>query len=479
MINVLHVSTECHPAAKAGGMGDVVGALPLYSKSAGILASVIIPKYDNQWFRHHSFTTIYEGVFAINHINQPFKVQELNTEQNALGFPFYCVDLPGLFDRNSIYLDADGEGFRDEVSRNFAFQRVVLQWLESVNPFDIIHCHDHQAGLIPFFMRYGLESPSLKNTPSFYTIHNAAYKGMWFWEHKSKLPPYEEEHGGLLDWDGHIHSFASALRCADAFNTVSPSYLQEIRGDSGNMDWLFHAAEDRSYGILNGIDTRLWDPKTDNLIHYKRAGRWDSFKNKNRTWIEEKFNLFSGIPMFCFIGRLAEQKGADILFPVIEKLLSRHAKVNFIILGSGNMELENQLKELAIKFPAHVAGIIAYDEKLAHQLYAGCDFIIMPSRFEPCGLNQMFAMRYGTIPVVTETGGLKDTVLDYTSGGTGIPFAEANIDSLENAISRALNLYADKELKKEVIKRCIDLDFSWEHAMKQYKSAYIKLLNKP
>jgi starch synthase len=387
------------------------------------------------------------------------------------------VDLPGLYDRPSIYLDEDGEGYKDEVTRNFSFQRAVLLWLEHHGEFDIVHCHDHHTGLIPFFMQYGLECPSLKKIPSFYTIHNAAYKGMWFWEHKSKLPPYEEEHSGLLDWDGHIHSFASALRCASAFNTVSPSYLNEIREEAGNMDWLFRDAEERSYGILNGIDTLLWDPKNDPLIFNNRKGRWDFFKNKNKQWIENKFNLEPGLAMFCFIGRLAEQKGADILCPAIDRLYQKNKKANFVLLGSGSQYLEEQAKLAEEKHPNNVSSIIAYDEKLAHQLYAGADFIIMPSRFEPCGLNQMFAMRYGTIPVVTNTGGLKDTVKSFQSGGTGIPFENANEQDLEQALSVALDLFDDEQLMQKIIKRCVLQDFSWEHAMVKYKSAYIKLLN--
>lgn len=476
MINVLHVSTECHPAAKAGGMGDVVGALPLYSKSLGIFASVIIPKYDNQWFKHLKFKVVFEDKFMLESALQSFQILQLNFEQNALGFPFYCVDLPGLFDRASIYLDKNGEGYKDEVCRNFSFQRAVLMWLENGHHFDIIHCHDHQTGLIPFFMNYGKEYPSLKEIPSFYTIHNAGYKGMWFWQHKTKLPAYEEEHGGLLDWDGHIHSFASALRCANAFNTVSPSYLEEIKSEAGNMAWIFKEAKGRSYGILNGIDIDVWNPKTDSLIYFKRQHRWDNFKQNNKRWLEKQFGIQDETVLFSFIGRFAEQKGADILCPAIEQILADGRKVNFILLGSGNHYLEKTAKSLAKKYSKNVAAIIAYDEKLAHQLYAGSDFIIMPSRFEPCGLSQMFAMRYGTIPIVTITGGLKDTVKNYTDGGTGIPFANATIKELIDALFRAIALHDDKDMMKRVINRCTQQDFSWEHAMKEYRSAYIKLL---
>lgn len=476
MIKVLHVSTECYPAAKAGGMGDVVGALPLYSDSQGITAEVIIPKYDLPWFANHKFKATYNGKFYLGDEEVGFTIERL--EDGALPYSFYCIDIPGKFDRDSVYLDKDGEGFKDEVQRNVSFQRAVLVWLnEKLEKYDIIHCHDHQVGLIPFFMKHGDEFNALRNQVSFYTIHNAAYRGMWDWKHKGLLPPFEEEHIGLLDWDNHIHSFATGIKNCWAYNAVSPSYLKEIGLNSGNLNWLFDNTSSKAYGILNGIDTNTWDPKSDSFIDHHLKRSWSVFKRKNKEALCKTYKLSKAGPLFSFIGRLAGQKGADILSDTIKIILNENSDCSFIVLGSGDKRLENQLINLEKEFPGKVKALIMYNEAVAHKIYAGSDFLLMPSRFEPCGLNQMFSMRYGTIPIVRSTGGLIDSVEDIQKKGTGIRFNEANTVDLKHAIFRGIELYNDSDTFNEVIKRATVQDFSWENSIKEYKRAYLKLLN--
>ncbi len=475
MIKVLHVCTECYPAAKAGGMGDVVGALPRYSKKQGVDASVVIPKYRMPWFETREFERVFSGSFQLGYETVAFFVERLKSKD--LPFPFYCVDIPGKFDRGSIYLDTDGEGYRDEIPRNISFQRSVLDWLASQpEQFDIVHCHDHMTGLIPFFMSHGKDYSALSGTPTFFTIHNAAYRGMIHWENVRLLPEYAYEHGGLLDWDNHIHSLASALRCSWGFSTVSPSYLSEIRNSPENLSWIYHNEKEKSVGIINGIDNEMWDPKTDDLLPFNYKKGWDKFKYQNKHFLCSEYNFDESKPIITFIGRLAHQKGADILTYTIDQYLSQSDALNFVVLGSGNLSIENNILKLQSHYSANVKALIMYNEKVAHELYGGSDFIVMPSRFEPCGLNQMFAMRYGTIPIVHSTGGLIDTVEDIDQGGTGIRFDDANVGSLLFAFERARKLFEDTNAFRAVRRKCVRKNFSWDKSMKLYAEEYSKLL---
>lgn len=476
MLKILHVSTECYPAAKAGGMGDVVGALPIYSRKEGMEASVIIPKYKLSWFEGKAFKEVYSGSYVAGYQSIHFRILKL--EEGVLSYPFYCVDMPGLFDRPSVYLDVDGEGFSDEAARNFGFQRATLLWLNQLeNQFDLIHCHDHQAGLIPFFMSHGPSFSALKKIPSYFTIHNGAYHGRWHWENQVFLPPFYHQDRGMLDWDGTIHSLSAALKSSWGFNTVSPNYLNEIAVSSGSLNWLFHNEKAKSKGILNGIDNELWDPKTDELLDIPLKKSWDTFKKKNKEALLNQSALSPKRPLFGFIGRFATQKGADILCWAIRTILHQTRDANFVILGTGAKDLEQEVWNLSQEFPENVLPYITYNEALAHKIYASCDFLLMPSRFEPCGLNQMFAMRYGTLPIVHATGGLVDTVTDIEEGGTGIQFNTPEVLPLVKAIQRGVDLHKDEKQLKAIRQKATEQDFSWTRSVLEYKEAYLKLLN--
>jgi starch synthase len=473
-MRVLHVSTECYPAAKAGGMGDVVGSLPKYLEKYGVDGSVVIPKYDMKWFHDKSYETVFSGSFYQEGDYIQYAIQKVGNHD--LDFDLFVADIPGKFDRDSIYLAADGEGFRDEVPRNLSFQRSVLYWINNDDTpfFDLIHCHDHMTGLIPFFMKFGYEFNNLRETPSFFTIHNAAYYGMFSWNYYKILPPFEERHAGFLDWDDAIHSLASAVRCATMVNTVSPSYMEEIINVKSSLSYLFAAEKYKCIGILNGIDNDSWDPKTDPLIKYQRKKSWDDFKDKNKEIFAEEHGLDPKKPWFAFIGRFSEQKGVDTLAPAIRELLQRGHEACFIILGSGDKRLEYEIS--SIDTPGIVKTFIMYNESVAHQIYACSDFMLMPSRFEPCGLNQMFAMRYGSIPVVRATGGLKDTVMESDENGTGFVYHQSNAWDLSQAMARALATYNDKVAWRKLRTRCTRKNFSWEKSAEEYANQYKKLV---
>ena len=471
MKKVLHISTECYPAAKSGGLGDVVGALPIYQPEVNIKGSVIIPKYDLPWFTKQSFRSKHKGVIEFNDHDVSFEILKL--KEDVLPYTFYCVDIPELFDRPSIYLDIDGNGFKDEPKRNIGFQRAVLQWLiVKKNAFDLLHCHDHQTGLIPFMIKYVPAFKEISKTPTVFTIHNAQYKGLFQWTEQHLLPEYDRQLNGWLDWDNCIHSLAAAVKLADQVTTVSPNYMDEITENSGSLEYLFKSEAYKCQGVLNGIDTNTWNPKTDPFLSNKRTAQWASFKSKNKKELCKKNGLKSKNPLIGFIGRFAIEKGVDLIADAIELILDQDAKVSFVILGSGDKKMEQELLSLESKYPEVVSVLVMYNEQVAHEIYAACDFLMMPSRFEPCGLNQMYAMRYGTIPIVRSTGGLKDTVPDIKENGNGIAYIHNSSEGLADASARSIELFDDKNTFKELRKKIVGLDFSWEQSVKLYAEIY-------
>lgn len=472
MIKALHICSECYPAAKAGGMGDVVGSLPIYLGEAGVQASVVIPKYSNKWFASESFSPITTGKFLLGEETINYQVEKLVSKN--LGFPFYCIDIPGKFDRPQVYLGEDGEAFPDEPERNLSFQIAVLEWLkQKTQTFDVLHCHDHMTGLITFMMKYVKKYQSLKQTPSFLTIHNGQYRGEWDWDKGALFPKYEEKHRGLLDWDDKINGLATAIKCAWKVNTVSPSYMKELIADLGSLTPLINEEQAKSTGILNGIDTKVWDPKKDQhlAVHLKKDN-WDKFKSDSKDALCRTIKLGKKKMLLSFIGRFAYEKGADLLAPAIDQYLRREQDINFMILGSGDKRIEKDILALTDKYPQNVACAIAYNEKLARQIYAGSDFLIMPSRFEPCGLNQMFSMRYGTIPVARSIGGLIDTVPDVEEGGNGIAFKDATIVDIMTAFMRASKLFINKKKFITLRNKIVELDFSWGRSAEEYANLY-------
>lgn len=476
MKKVLHISTECYPAAKAGGMGDVVGALPIYLPKQGLDASVIIPKYKNSWFQQNSFDIIHTNVLKLGGNYIKYTIEKLNND--VVDFPFFCVNIPGLFDRKDIYLGKDGHGYADEVERNISFQIAILDWLETRDYiFNAFHCHDHMTGLIPFMLKACPKYKSIGETPTLFTIHNGQYRGILDWSAAQLLPDYNVGFNGLLDWDSNINCLAAAIKCSWQVNTVSPAYMLELMDDFDTLTPLLQSEKGKCSGVLNGIDNELWHPAQDSYLDLPlKNGNWKKFKSSNKTNLLKQNNLKSRRPLFGFIGRLAYQKGADIITESISNCLEKKMVFSTIILGSGNKMIEKSLLELAKKYPRDISVTIAYDEKLAHSIYAGCDFLLMPSRFEPCGLNQMYAMRYGTLPVVTHVGGLKDTVVDIDNDGNGIVVKATNADSFVEAIDRSISLYTDKKALVKHTTAVQNQDWSWNQSAKRYAELYNQLI---
>lgn len=477
-MRILFVSAECYPAAKVGGLADVVGALPKYLREHHVPCDVIMPKYYNDWILGQEVENVYHAGFHLGWDYVPFTVQR--AINSGLGYDLYFIDLPGLFDRPGVYADPFGGYYGDEMYRNISFQRAVLDYLVGIqNPYDIIHCHDHHTGLIPFFMSHGLAYQSLAQTPSVFTIHNGGYQGIFGWDAQYLLPAYKSEFAGLLDWAGRINSLGSAVRSSWHWTSVSNSYIDELTHDGFGLTWIYNEERWKATGIVNGIDTEAWDPKSDPLLSFPLKRSIAKFKSQNKNSVCAQLDLNPELPLHIFIGRMVYDKGVDFLLDLFYHYLSGRKDIQVIILGSGLNMLEDRTRGLQHMFPDHVRAMIMYNEQFAHHLYAGADFIWMPSRFEPCGLNQMYAMSYGTVPVVRATGGLRDTVLPYRGEtGNGFLIQDLQLEQGFAALDGCNHLYWNNEEMNALRERNMKIDFSWENSANKYIHIYQNLLNR-
>ena len=468
-MEIIHLSAECYPVAKAGGLGDVVGALPKYQCNAGHYAKVVMPMYRTKFLYEHEFTVDFKG--RANLGDWWFDYTVIKEKTNALGFDLYLIDIYGVLDRENIY------GYDDDSQRFLAYQVSFLNWLSHwEHTPDIIHCHDHHTGLVPFMIKHCYEYSKLADIPTIVTIHNAQYQGWMGWDKSNWLPHWDAWKWGLLDWKDMINPLASAVKNAWKVTTVSWSYLDELKHNSNGLEALFEYEKGKCSGILNGIDTHVWNPETDKYLdNHFTVEDVDEGKAIIKQELCEKFNLDINKPLVIFIGRLVGEKAADILPDAIAQCMyTFQANVNFLILGSGDPAVESQLRYLTGSFAGNYNAVIGYNESLSHQMYAGADFLLMPSRVEPCGLNQMYAMMYGTVPIVRSTGGLKDTVVDMgDENGWGIRFDNATASDIVHSVGRAVGLFIDEKEKLSAMrKHMMQLDNSWEHAVQQYIDLY-------
>lgn len=474
-MEIIHVSAECYPVAKAGGLGDVVGALPKYQNELGHVAKVVMPMYRTKFLYENEWELVHEGNQQMG--SHHFNYAVIKEKTNKLEFDLYLVDINGLLDREKIY------GYDDDTERFLGFQIAVCDWLSKwQHKPDIIHVHDHHTGLIPFFIKHANDFKHLADIPTVLTIHNAQYQGAFSWDRWYLLPPYDSWRWGLLDWNNAINPLAAGIKCAWKVTTVSPTYLEELRYQGTGIQTLMQYEQGKSIGILNGIDADVWDPRFDNLIvknyddHLVKEG-----KRKNKKELAGTFNLDPDKPLIAFIGRLVDEKAADVLPDAIRNsIYHHHGKANFLILGSGDPTVEDRLQEVSQQLNGYVNTYIGYNEGLSHLIYAGADFLLMPSRVEPCGLNQMYALRYGTVPMVRTTGGLKDTVRDFGDWqGYGIRFNHATVEDITHSVGRAIDLYQNKpDLYNWMRSYMMHIDHSWDASAQDYINVYESLKNK-
>lgn len=466
-MRILNLSMECYPVAKVGGLADVVGALPKYlNRIDGVESAVIMPWYNKPFVHQHQFETVFTGF--IRQKNQLLEIEISKEQSQLLGFDLYLIKIPGLLDRDQPY------GYWDESQQFLAFQHGVLHWLSEmkIRP-DVLHCHDYHTGLVPFMIENCPEFSFLKGIKTIGTIHNGEYQGDMSWEMADYLPWFEGGNWGLLDWNGRINPLAAMLKCCHAFNAVSKGYMTELFDQLRGLESLVQHEHRKAFGILNGIDTGVWNPETDHYLdfHYNKETASEG-KRKNKAALCAAYGLDPELPLFSFIGRFAGEKGADLLPEIVaNSIRETFGGLNVMILGSGDQNIENQLFHLNQMF-SNFALDLGYKEDLSHKIYAGSDFLLMPSRVEPCGLNQMYAMRYGAVPIVRYTGGLRDTVRDVSVGGGGVTFGSATANDAVHAMHRAMHIYNHDGLMGQLVQTNMSYDFSWEKSAMEYLELY-------
>ncbi|MEW6610759.1 MAG: glycogen/starch synthase [Patescibacteria group bacterium] len=484
-MNILFAASECAPLAKVGGLADVVGSLPKALRQLGTDVRIALPKYDvidDTKFPSKEITTF---TVPFNGENQAITIFQTNLPGSDV--PVYLLDHPSFFSNGGVYIEADASsgGSKAELNRFGLFSRAIPELFSAIDwQPNLIHCHDWQTGAIPTLIRNvraNGRSP-LQEIKTLFTIHNLAYQGIH--PRADATRAFDHDLANALTQHPYnpneINFLASAITHADRISTVSPTYAQEISTpEFGNgLDELLKNLPHPPVGIVNGIDTEYWNPATDQFLalHFTNAEEAYQAKSalKKQLQTELQFPVSEPAPFLVIVSRLTEQKGFDILIPTLEELLPTK---NFqcVILAAGDKKFAAPLHALAQQFPHKLHFAERFDEPFAHRLYAAGDFFLMPSRFEPCGLGQMIAMRYGSIPIATAVGGLYDTVKD---GYTGFVVPSYDASALVATIERALAQYIEQptsliQLRENGMRN----NFSWTHSAKEYGKLYQEIVN--
>jgi len=469
-MRVLFASAEVAPFSKAGGLGDVAGSLPQALTPYVDSMAVITPLYGQIDRERHGISSTNLGG-ELNFGGERISYRILKTLSKDGRTPIHFVDAPHFFARDGIYTESNGQGFADNNQRFFFFQLVILDLImRDVFKINLLHCNDHHTGLLPLLIKtFYLPIKTI------FTIHNFLYHGHFSDPDLAYLPEDLPSHLSRTQWNNYS-ALLEAVDHADRINTVSPGYAQElIRGVNVDAHSLEHLqrAQDRLSGIVNGIDTEYWSPQLDDYIPFPYSRDDLEGKRDNKLELLRRCGLERDpdAPVFGSISRLVENKGFPLLVELLDAFVTRGAR--FVFLGSGDPSIANQLEEAQKRHPAHIYFNEGFNEPLAHLIEAGSDMFLMPSRFEPCGLNQLYSLRCGTIPIVHRTGGLADTVQAWTSGsGTGFVFDDYSTDGLNQAMLQAMEVYGDKGEWSALMLRAMAQDFSWDRSAKEYVSLY-------
>ena len=477
------VASEVVPFAKTGGLADVSGALPKELSKLGTDIKIFMPKYD----------VIDE---LKNNLSYNWNVGEFFVEVNGREHPVhlfsgflpnskvevYFIDSPHYFHRDKLYTNQV-----DEDERFILFSKAALESMKKLNwTPDVIHCNDWQTGLIPYYIKENYKE-DFANTASIFTIHNIGYQGVFPKETliSAELKPEFFYPMGPLEFYDKISFLKIGIVYSDLISTVSPTYAKEILTEEygAGMDGILRSRKDDLYGILNGVDYNIWSPEKDHLIERQYSLANLENKNVNKRKLLEKMGLpfREKTPVIGIISRLVSQKGFDLIAEIFEDLMK--IDLQAVLLGSGEDEYEEMFEAAAKKHPKKIAAYIGFNNELSHMIEAGADMFLMPSQYEPCGLNQIYSLKYGTVPIVRKTGGLADTVKDWDENikdesGNGFAFEDYSSAELLSTITRAVSFFADKKIWTKIVENGMNSDFSWKRSAENYLDVYNNALYK-
>jgi starch synthase len=488
-MRIVMFAAEAFPYAKVGGLGDVVGALPKALAKSGAKISIVIPGYRSiDPARFHIEPCSAAPQFDVPMGSFVERAAAFQTRMDGCDVDVFLVGSLKYFDREGIYDDpATHEGYPDSMQRFVFFMKAGLELLSRIGrPIDIVHCHDSHTALVP-----GMIGPNLRGNPVFarsgtlFTIHNLAYQGIYPKESLdlAGINPKHFYATSPFEYWGKVNFMKAAIELADKVNTVSHNYSLEIQTDPefgmGLEGVLRNRKEDLS-GIVNGIDYDEWNPESDPLIPARFSAGDLLGKTACKAYLLEKFGLSRSrdrFPLVGIISRLTDQKGFDLIAEAVEEMMALNLQL--VVLGTGQKKYHDLFEQIASRYPGRVGVRLAFDNELAHKIEAGCDMFLMPSKFEPCGLNQLYSLRYGTIPVVRSTGGLADTVTDYDKGHrTGFCFSGYTPGEMLGAIKRALAVYAAPARWQELMTRAMSQDWSWDRSAREYMKLYKAIVAK-
>lgn len=472
-MKVLYVASEALPFMASGGLGDVAGSLPVALRKRLIGARVVMPLYDGiKQELKDTMTFITSFTVPVAWRRQYCGIFEAKYN----GVIYYFIDNQYYFKRDGIY------GYYDDAERFAFFSRAVLEMIPYIDfKPDIIHCNDWQSALVPvYYSTMYAQAPGYENIKTVFTIHNIQYQGTYGMELIPEVLGIPGEASGVVEYNGDVNFMKGAIECANRVTTVSPSYASEIMDPwySHGLDGILNERSWKLSGILNGIDTVLYDPETDPDIFKNYSA--DDFKAKaeNKRALQEMMGLpqKADTPLVGIVSRLVSHKGLDLVKAVMEELIQT-TDIQFVVLGSGDWQYEEFFNEMAAKYPAQVGIRLGFVPSLSKKIYAGSDMFLMPSKAEPCGLSQMIALRYGSIPIVRETGGLRDSIHDSQDGeGNGFTFANYNAHEMLYTIRRAVEGYQNKKGWKILVKRAMECDNSWGKSANEYIKLYKSIL---
>ncbi|MEO8419362.1 MAG: glycogen synthase GlgA [Methylophilaceae bacterium] len=492
-MRILFVSSEAYPLIKTGGLADVSGSLPAALRGLGADVRLLIPGYSAVLAKlKHS-----QRVASIEQLPIIGSATLIMGEMPDTGVPVLAIDCPSLYQRSGgPYMDASGRDWEDNPLRFGTLSRVAALLSCSGSPLsdwlpDIVHCNDWQSGLTPAFMHYmgtshmGTSHTEMRRAKSVMNIHNLIFQGYYPAEWVSRLGlPAESYHMNGVEYYGQMSFLKAGIYFADSITTVSPTYAHEIQTDEYGfgMQGLLASRAHEIHGILNGIETTEWDPARDPHLAKPYDIEHLAGKKSVKKALQTRLGLATDAtaPLLGVVSRLTSQKGLDMLLATAEPLMQQGCQM--AVLGGGEVELEDGFKQLAQRYPLQVGVTIGYNEPLSHQIMAGADIFIMPSRFEPCGLNQMYGLRYGTPPVVTNTGGLADSVQDTNTDSlrdgtaTGFVMQQPNQQQLLASVQRALDYYHEPELWRQIQRNGMRRDLGWDKSARAYLDIYTSLI---